>query len=165
MSQAIRREQQWEFQTAWGVTIHIPCDSIAIWHPGKGVQKPNQNRIVEAKNRESNRTVVIAINREFDSSLHHYNLDRQRPSRIHFVDLDLISFFAKRKMLFVVFLSIIPPRPPPLYPTPFQFTINQWALHATDCDCVGSERWHVDYMIFLLKIVYFISTFFYIQFH
>ena len=113
MSQAIRREQQWEFQTAWGVTIHIPCDSIAIWHPGKGVQKPKQNRNVEAKNRESNRTVIIAINREFDSSLHHYNLNRQRPQRIHFFDLDLISFFAKGKMLFVAFLSIIPP---PLHP-------------------------------------------------
>ena len=30
------------------------------------VQKSNQNRNVEAKNRESNRTVIIAINREFD---------------------------------------------------------------------------------------------------
>ena len=29
-------------------------------------QKSNQNRNVEAKNRESNRTVIIAINREFD---------------------------------------------------------------------------------------------------
>ena len=36
---------------------------------------------------------------------------------------------------------------------------------AMDCDCVGSERWSIDYKIFLLKIVYFISIFFYIQFH
>ena len=35
-------------------------------HPGKGMQKSNQNRKVEAKNRESNRTIIIAINREFD---------------------------------------------------------------------------------------------------
>ena len=79
------------------------------------MQKPNQNRNVEAKNRESNRTVIIAINREFDSSLHHYNLDRQRPQRIHFFDLDLISFFAKGKLLFVAFLSIVPTSPHLLY--------------------------------------------------
>ena len=30
------------------------------------VQKSNQNRKVEAKNRESNQTIIIAINREFD---------------------------------------------------------------------------------------------------
>ena len=30
------------------------------------MQKSKQNRNVEAKNRESNRTVIIAINREFD---------------------------------------------------------------------------------------------------
>ena len=36
------------------------------------MQKSKQNRNVEAKNRESNRTVIIAINREFDQSLHDY---------------------------------------------------------------------------------------------
>ena len=35
------------------------------------MQKSKQNRDLEAKNRESNRTVIIAINREFDYSLHH----------------------------------------------------------------------------------------------
>ena len=40
---------------------------ITHWgHPRKGVQKSNQNWNEEAKNRESNQTVVIAINREFD---------------------------------------------------------------------------------------------------
>ena len=40
---------------------------ITHWgHPGKGVQKSNQNRNVEEKNPESNRTVKIAINGEFD---------------------------------------------------------------------------------------------------
>ena len=40
---------------------------ITHWgHPGKGMRKSNQNRNVEAKNRESNWTVIIAINREFD---------------------------------------------------------------------------------------------------
>ena len=34
------------------------------------MQKSKQNRNVEAKNRESNRTVITAINREFDQSLH-----------------------------------------------------------------------------------------------
>ena len=88
-------------------------------------------------------------------------------SRDHnaFIFSTMIWFFAKGKLLFVAFLSTIHPHPPPLYHTPFQFTINQWALHAMDCDCVGSERWHIDYKIFLLKIVYFISTFFYVQFH
>ena len=38
---------------------------ITHWgHPGKGVQKSNQNWNVEAKNRESNQRIVIAINRE-----------------------------------------------------------------------------------------------------
>ena len=56
-----------------------------------------------------------------------------------FIFSTMIWFFAKGKLLFVAFLSIIhsppPPiiHPPPLYHTPFQFTINQWALHATDC--------------------------------
>ena len=36
---------------------------ITHWgHPGKGAQKSNQNRNVEAKNCESNRTVIIVIN-------------------------------------------------------------------------------------------------------
>ena len=40
---------------------------ITHWgHPGKGVQKLKQNPKVEAKNRESYWTVIIAINREFD---------------------------------------------------------------------------------------------------
>ena len=40
---------------------------ITHWgHPGKGVQKSNQNRNMEAKNRESNWTVIIAITWEFD---------------------------------------------------------------------------------------------------
>ena len=40
---------------------------ITPWEPPeKGMQKSKQNRNVEAKNRESNRTVIIAINREFD---------------------------------------------------------------------------------------------------
>ena len=40
---------------------------ITHWgHPGKGRQKLKQNRNVEAKNWESNRTVIIVINREFD---------------------------------------------------------------------------------------------------
>ena len=92
-------------------SLRFDCDLAG---PGKGVQKPNQNRNVEAKNRESNRTVIIAINREFDSSFHHY-LDRRRPQRIHFFDLDLISFFAKGKLLFVAFLSIVPTSPHLLY--------------------------------------------------
>ena len=55
-----------------------------------------------------------------------------------FIFSTMIWFFARGKLLFVAFLSIIPPpppiiHPPPLYHTPFQFTINQWALHATDC--------------------------------
>ena len=51
-------------------------------------------------------------------------------SRDHnaFINSTMIWFFAKGKLLFVAFLSIIhPPPPAPLYPTPFQFTINQWA--------------------------------------
>ena len=35
-------------------------------NPGIDVQKSNQNRNVEAKNRESNRKVIIVINGEFD---------------------------------------------------------------------------------------------------
>ena len=40
---------------------------ITHWgHPGIGAQKSNQNRNVEAKNCESNQTVIIMINKEFD---------------------------------------------------------------------------------------------------
>ena len=40
---------------------------ITHWeHPGKGMQKSNQNRNVEVKNHESNLTVIITINWEFD---------------------------------------------------------------------------------------------------
>ena len=41
-------------------------------HPLKGMQKSNQNWNVEAKSHESNPTVIIMINREFDQSLHQY---------------------------------------------------------------------------------------------
>ena len=34
----------------------------SLRHPGKGMQKSKQNRNVKAKNRESNRTVIITIN-------------------------------------------------------------------------------------------------------
>ena len=44
---------------------------ITHWgHPRTGTQKSNQNWNVEAKNRESNRTVIIAINWEFN--VNHY---------------------------------------------------------------------------------------------
>ena len=46
--------------------------TITHWgHPGRGMQKMNQSPNVEAKNRESNWTVIITINQEFDYSLHH----------------------------------------------------------------------------------------------
>ena len=55
------------FKEFWILILQYNNSLRAPW---KGMQKSNQNQNVEAKNSESNQTVITTINREFDWSLH-----------------------------------------------------------------------------------------------
>ena len=79
---------------------------ITHWgHPGKGVQKSNQNRNVEAKNRESNWTVIIAITWEFDCYNYCYTTTTGYVT-LHYTTIPVSFSFQQEMLSGVVWTSI-----------------------------------------------------------